>query len=51
MRGKQGWETIDGHGFREDGRNRFAPVLWNVNGIGVEATFDSATGIVTEEVL
>ena len=46
-----GWKIIDGHGFREDGKNRFAPVLWNVNGKGVRATFDSKTGIVIEEVL
>ena len=51
MRIKHGWKAIDGHGFREDGKERFAPVLWNVNGIGVKASFDSYRGIVTEEVL
>ena len=51
MRIKQGWKPVDGHGFREEGKDRFAPVLWNINGTGVRATFDSYKGIVTEQVL
>lgn len=48
---QHGWKIIKGKGFREDGKDRFAPVTWQVEQLKVKATFDSYKGIVTEQVM
>jgi hypothetical protein len=48
---QHGWKITKGKGFREDGKDRFAPVTWQAGEVKVKATFDSYKGIVTEKVL
>lgn len=51
MRYESGWSTQKGFGFREDSRDRFAPVHWLVKDKTVIATFNSIKGVVTERVI
>jgi hypothetical protein len=46
---QHGWKLIPSGD--KNSNNRFEPYLWNVDGVGVLATFDSYTGIVTEEIV
>lgn len=46
---QHGWKLIPSGD--KNSNNRFEPYLWNVDGVGVLATFDRYTGIVTEEIV
>ena len=46
---EHGWKIVSG--YERNPSPWSDPVIWNVGGIGVMATFDSHTGIVTEEII
>ena len=46
---QHGWKFISG--YDRNPQPWSEPVLWEVNGVGVMATFESYTGIVTEEII